>query len=67
MHATKKNHHSKAETISKLTVNSQLQNDFSRAKIKILTLPVNVHTLEMVSELKAHYPSYRKIDSRYKF
>ena len=48
----KKNHHSQAKTISKLTIHSQfLQNYFSRSKIKILTWQINVRTLYRVSEL----------------
>ena len=54
----KKKNHQKAEKISKLTVNSQcLQNNFSLANINILTLPLNVRTLGMVSKLRAHYPN----------
>ena len=46
-----KNHHSKAETISKLTVYSHTKN---------LTWQINIRTLERVFELKAHYPIKRK-------
>ena len=53
---TKKwNHHSNAETNSKLTVHSQLlQYYFSRTKI--LTWQVNDLTLDRVSELWAYFP-----------
>ena len=58
MNGKKLNPHSKVETISKLTCNSQsLQNHFSRARIKIFTWKLNDQTSDRVSELRVHYPN----------
>ena len=59
-YATKKvKHFSKAETISELTVQLQLlQNYFSPAKTEILTLQENVPAKGGVSEFRALYPMH---------
>ena len=64
-HATKiVNHHSKAETISKLTVHSQLLQNYFHLKKSIFC---KCRSYDRVSKVRAHYPIFPKSARNWRF